>query len=423
MTHSVLRYLCMLLVLPLVLVACASGDAGDTGEPAAGTDETTDESTGTETDGTSSEPAAAPEGEPIQFAAVISQTGAQAVLGELQQAAMEMAVEEVNEAGGVLGRPLEVNFQDAGEEAATGVAATQRALANDPVAILGHQYSFMVFPLVDVVADAQIPFLHGAQTVELAADQEGTPWHFRVRSSDALSARSLVELAVEELGAQAPAIHHGSDPVSVGFREQAARLLEEEGIEAVAVESHDLGDSDMTAQIRSIINADPDVVMVQTFVQESATIARQHEELGLEAPTLYGPAALFAVGFDLIDGELLNGDYMSLDAVPEYSDDPDEQEWVQRFSERYPDLSPNAIASSWYAAVLMLADGIERAGTTDPEPLRDALAETQLTEFNGIPLPGFELNCTNPEQNCFNKRELVQFVDGEPEIVSTYRDN
>lgn len=417
MTNSVFRHLSMMLVLPLVLVACSSSDGGGTAtDPATDTGEATATE---ETEPESTEQAAEPEGEPIQFAAVVSQTGAQAVLGELQQAAMEMAVADINEAGGVLGRPLEVNFEDAGEEASTGVAATQRALTQDPVAVLGHQYSFMVFPLIDIVSDVQLPFLHGAQTLELDSDKEGTDWHFRIRTNDELSAQSLVDLALNELEAERIAIHHGSDPVSTGFREQVVRLLDEEGVEPVAIESHDLGDSDMTAQIRSIVNADPDVVLVQTFVSESATIARQHQELGLEAPTLYGPAALFSVDFGLIEPELVEGDYMSLDAVPEYSDDPDERAWAERFREE-SDLSPSEIASSWYGAVLMLADAIERAGTTDPEPLREALEETELSEFKGIPMPGFELDCDD-RHNCYNKRELVQFVDGEPQIVSTYR--
>lgn len=442
MRSPVTRVLSVLFVLSLLLAACGGSDDGDSAEPEgeAATDETeeaastdddaepeetdtpdeTEETADAEATEDADEPAAGPaDGEPIRFAAVVSQSGANAALGEIQQAAIEMAVADVNEAGGVLGgRPLEPIFEDAGSEAATGVAATQRALGQDPVAVLGHQYSFMVFPLVPVIEDAGIPFIHGAQTVELEPSLEGSEWYFRIRTSDALSADSLVALAVDELGAERPAIHHGTDPVSAGFREQVVEQLAAEGIEPVATESHDLGDSDMTAQIRSIIQADPDVVLVQTFVSESATIARQHQELGLDVPVLYGPAALFAVDFGLIELDLLEGDYMSLDSVPEYSEDPIELEWAERFRSEY-DLPPTEIASSWYAAVLMLADGLERAGTTDPEPLRDALAETQLSEFNGVPVPGFELNCDD-EHNCYNKRELVQIVDGTLRSVSTY---
>ena len=411
-----LRAVASLAALSLVLAACAPDEEEVDTEPVE--EEPDEEPDDVDDDVDEADEAAEPTGDPIEFAAVVDQTGDNAVLGELQEAAIEMAVGDVNEAGGVLGRPLEVIFEDAGDEASTGVAATQRALARDPAAILGHQYSFQVFPLLDVIEDAQVPFLHGAQTLELDLDKDGNEWMFRVRTNDELSARSLVELATEEIGAERPAIHHGTDPVSVGFREQAEALLEEIGMEPVVTESHDLGDTDMTAQIRSIVAEEPDVVFVQTFVSESATIARQHEELGLDAPVLWGPATLFAVDFELIEAELLDGDYMSLDAVPEHSEDPVEVEWAERFRSEY-DLSPNEIASSWYAAVLMLADGIERADTTDPEPLRDALAESDVSEFNGVPLPGFELSC-DERRNCYNKRELVQIVDGQIEPVLTY---
>ena len=408
-----LRAVASLSALALLLAACAPDEEEVDPEPV--DEEPTDDPDDDVDEADEPEEAT---GEPIEFAAVVDQTGDNAVLGELQEAAIEMAVNDVNDAGGVMGRPLEVIFEDAGDEGSTGVAATQRALGRDPVAILGHQYSFQVFPLLDVIEDAQVPFLHGAQTLELDLDQDGNEWMYRVRTNDELSARSLVELASEELGAERPAIHHGTDPVSVGFREQAEGLLAEVGLDPVVVESHDLGDTDMTAQIRSIVAEDPDVVFVQTFVSESATIARQHEELGLDAEVLWGPATLFAVDFGLIEAELLEGNYMSLDAVPEHSDDPVEVEWAERFRSEY-ELSPSEIASSWYGAVLMLADGIERAGTTDPEPLRDALAEADVSEFNGVPLPGFELSC-DERRNCYNKRELVQIVDGQIEPVLTY---
>lgn len=361
-----------------------------------------------------------PDGDPIEFLAVIPQTGDQAIFGELQEPAISMAVEDVNEAGGVMGRPLEVTFEDAGDEGSSAVAATQRGLGRDPVAVLGHQFSFMVFPLVDVVENAEIPFIHGAQTPELDADNEGNEWFFRVRSDDRLMGRSLLNLAVEELEVEAPAIHTGTDPVSTGFQEQITRLLDEEGIEPVATETHDLGDSDMTPQIQSITEADPDSVFVQTFVSESAIIARQHEELGLEVPVMWGPAVLFAAfEFDLIDPELVEGDYVSVDSVPAFSDDPDEQEFAERFEER-SGLVANEIASSWYGAVLYLAHGIEEAGTTDPEPLADALAATQgLDEFKGVPVPGFTFDC-DEQHNCYNKRELIQIRDGEPEPVLTF---
>jgi branched-chain amino acid transport system substrate-binding protein len=424
-----IRLSAMLLALMLVAVAC-NGNGDDTGaapadDPAPPAEDDGEPDPTPEDDETpdgEAEPAAGPaDGEPIPVAVVVSQTGPQAALGELQLDAMEMAVERVNEAGGVLdGRPLELQVEDAGADASSGVAATQRALTRDPVAVLGHQYSFMVFPLIPVIESAEIPMVHGAQTAELVVSEEGIDWFTRIRTNDRLFARSMAQLAIDELDMERPAIFHGTDPVSLGFVEQMERLLEERGVEPVTVEAHDLGDSDLTAQIRSTIAAEPDVVFLQSYVSESALFARQSTELGLDAPVMYGPAALFAAyDFGLLDPALLEGDYVSVDSVPHFSQDADERAWAEEFQERTGN-SANEIASSWYAAVLFLADAIERAGTTDPEPLRDALAGTSnLSEFNGVSLPGFVLDC-DEEHDCYPKRELVQIIDGEPTPVLTY---
>ena len=425
-----LRRLALLLVVGLVAAACANGEVepDDTdgevedAEEAADSDADEEPEIDDDAEEDAEEPADA-DGEPIIVGAAVAQTGDLAAFGLLQQAAMEKAVEDVNEAGGVNGRPMELVIEDTGDEAPTGIAASQRVLARDPVALLGITVSFLANPLVDLIDEAGIPMLHGAQAPTLTPDEEGSEWYFRVRTQDDLTARSVFEAGSERVDFSAPAIIHSNDPVGTGYENSLRRLLEDNDHELVAVESHDLGPTDLTSQIQSVANADADILFVQNFPADSGLLARQMDELGLDIPVVWGASATYAAfDFGLIEPELIAGDIASLDAMPRYDPDEDVQAWAQELEEE-SDLVPNEQSVSFYSAILMLADAIERAGTTDPEPLRDALAETQdLTEWNGIALPGVVFDC-DANQNCLRERHIYEVGDdGVPTRVATYVD-
>ena len=418
-----LRRLALMLVVGLVAAACANGEV-DPDEPDDEVEEAADPDPDDEQDVDDGEEPAEADGEPIVVGAAVAQTGDLAAFGLLQQAAMEKAVEDVNAVGGVNGRPMELVIEDTGEDAPTGISASQRVLAQDPVALLGITVSFLANPLVDLIDEAGIPMLHGAQAPTLTPDDEGSEWYFRVRTQDDLTARSVFEAGMERVDFSAPAIMHSNDPVGTGYEQSLRRLLEENGFELAAVESHDLGPTDLTSQIQSIANSDADILFVQNFPADSALQARQMDELGLDIPVVWGASATYAAyDFDLIDPELLAGDIASLDAMPRFDPDEDVQAWAEALEEE-SDLVPNEQSVSFYSAVLMLADAIERAGTTDPEPLRDALAQTQeLTEWNGIELPGVVFDC-DANQNCLRERHIYEIGDdGVPTRVATYTDD
>lgn len=400
-------------LIGMLLAACSSAQPAT--EAGAEPDETV---------GGSSETAAVTEGEldtdnPIVVAAPIAQSGAVAIYGEWQKPAIDMAVEDINAAGGVLGRPLEVVYEDVGADTAGGAAAVQRALAADPVAIYGMLFSFSVRGAMEVIDEAGIPLLNAAQEYALSATEDGSEWFWRIRAHDQQLAAVMVDW-VQQQGFETIAYQHATDPMNTSTVSQMVAQLEEAGTETLAVEKHNLGDTDFTAQTQNVVQVGPELNVVQSYSQEAATIARQQAELGLDAPTLWGPAMYFAVyDFQMVDPELVEGDYIALESAPAFSDDQVVHDWAERFEAR-SDLAPNEIAQSSYWGMFLLADAIERAGTTKPEALAEALNATKdLSEFNGITIPGGPITCDD-NQNCLHNRVLGQFGSDGLEIVERY---
>jgi branched-chain amino acid transport system substrate-binding protein len=161
------------------------------------------------------------------------------------------------------------------------------------------------------------------------------------------------------------------------FFETSFRKL---GGEIVNKQSYKQGDQDFKGQLSSIKAAEPDVIYIPGYYGDVALIAKQARALGLQQPLLGGD------GWDApelwqLGGDALNGSYISTHYSPD-SPSADIQTFVEEYKQRYQNLLPDAHAALAYDAARLLFDALERAGTTDSGPLREALAQTK--DFKGV---------------------------------------
>ena len=335
-----------------------------------------------------------------------SVTGASPACGLNAQQGAELAVQEINEAGGVLGKQLELYVADDGWVQESAINATNLICSEDVVAQIGPFPSSLVLAVENLVEQAGHPYLFGGTSPSLT--ETGNPWMFRVRASDSIMAELAATYAVETLGCQKIGLFTNSNDFGVGGRTVAEEYLTEKGVEYV-VEVHNTGDTDMTSQILSLISQDVDGVIVWTDDAETALAARQFHDLGLDVPIVGSTAISTAQVNELCQPEWLDNWYSATDFTVT---NPDEmvQDFTAAYQEAY-DAEPEIYAATYYSSVYILADAIERAGSEDPAAIRDALAETDGLETV------FGTMSVDDKGEMNWGGTICQMVDGKPQFI------
>ena len=308
-----------------------------------------------------------------------SLTGGIATFGISTKNGSTMAFDEINTAGGVLGKKIKLLVEDdqsKPEEA--GTVVTKLINQNRVVAILGQVASSHSLAAAPICQANHIPMVSPSST-NPRVTQVGD-YIFRVCFIDPFQGSVMAKFAANTLKVKrvAQLVDVRSD-YSVGlqtfFREQFKQL----GGQIVSEQSFSQGDSDFRAQLTQIKAVNPEAIYVPGYYTEVGTIARQARELGITVPLLGGDGwdspKLWEIG-----GEALNGCYFS----NHYSvDDPSPlvQKFVGDYKARFNEV-PDALAALGYDAAKIIADAMTRAGTTDGPKVRDALAATK--DFSGV---------------------------------------
>jgi branched-chain amino acid transport system substrate-binding protein len=291
-----------------------------------------------------------------------------------------MAADEINQAGGINGRQIDIVIEDdkgSPEEAAqvTGKLIDRYKV----IAIIGAGASGNSLASAPKAQSARVPLIAPSST-NPAVTQVGD-YIFRACFIDAFQGEVMAKFAVNTLKAKRAAIMLDfNSPYSRGLTDFFEFSFAKLGGEIVVKQSYSQGDPDYRGQLSAIKAADPDVIYIPGYYGDVAIIAKQARQLGLTVPLL-GADGWDAPELWDLGGDALNGSYIS----NHYSaDDPSEtiQKFVHSYRQRYGNLTPDAHAALAYDALRFLAEAIARAGTTEGPKLRDALAETK--NFAGV---------------------------------------
>jgi branched-chain amino acid transport system substrate-binding protein len=311
-----------------------------------------------------------------QFASL---TGAIASFGQSSNNGTVLAIQEMNSAGGVLGKQIELITEDDRSTAGEPANVVRKLIHRDNVvAVLGQVASSMSLEAAPVCQSAGIPMITPASTNPEVTEKGD--FIFRICFIDPFQGKVMAKFSKENLGAAKAAILTDvRQDYSVGLSTFFKQTFEELGGEIVAEQSFSSGDTDFKAQLTTIRAAQPDVIFVPAYYTEAALIALQARELGIQQPLAGGDGwdspKLFEIG-----GDAVNGCYFSNHYTQE---DPSEavQTFIRKYQEAYGSV-PDAMAALGYDSVYVLVDAMNRAGSTEPEALRDAIAAT--SGFQGV---------------------------------------
>lgn len=323
----------------------------------------------------------AKEPEVIKIGVVTPLTGDVATFGQSTKKAVEMAAEELNEAGGVLGKKVELVIEDDRNDPKETANVVRKLIDQDKVvAIIGSLTSKCTLAGMPIANAKKVPMVTNASTnpkVTLTG-----PFAFRVCFIDDFQGQVMAKFAYEDLGARKAAVIYdiGND-YTKGLAEFFVKSFKELGGEIVAEETYQQTDNDFNAQLTSIKAKNPDVIFLPDYYQKVSLIAKQARGLGITATFLGGDGwdspELVKLGGEAVEGGYFSNHYSQQDP------DPKTQEFIKKFEEKYGE-KPDALAALGYDAFYFLIEGIKKAGKIDPVAIRDGLEQVGKEGFSGV---------------------------------------
>lgn len=309
-----------------------------------------------------------------------SLTGDGASFGQSSREGAELALDEVNKAGGLLGgRQLKLLAEDDQSKPEEASSAVTKLVTQDKVvAVIGEVASRRTLAAAPVAQRYQVPMISPASTNERVTAVGD--YIFRVCFIDPFQGEVLAKFAYNDLKARKVAILKDiQQDYSVGLTESVLTTFRKLGGTVSDPVSYSSGDSDFRAVLTQIRSQKPDAIFATGYYSEAAIIVRQARELGMTMPILGGDGW---VGEPLKNGrEALKNTFIS-DHYSGDNPDPVVQTFVKAYRAKF-NREPDSIAALGYDSIKVLADGITRAQSTDGPKLRDALATANVAGVTG----------------------------------------
>ncbi|RAV01431.1 ABC transporter substrate-binding protein [Paenibacillus sp. YN15] len=318
----------------------------------------------------------------IKIGANFEMTGGQASFGNSSMKGLKLAVNEINAAGGVLGKQLELIQADNASKSEEATRAAQKLISNDKVvALIGPVTSTNTLGAVPVAQEKKVPLITTSATNPKVTVDERTnkvnEYVFRVCFIDPFQGKVAADFASKELKAKNAAIYlDSSSDYSKGLQKFFKETFTKNGGTIVAEESYQQKDTDFKAVLTRIKEKNPEFIYVPGYYEEVGKIVKQARELGIKAPIMGGdgwdsPQLLEIAGKDALNNTYLSNHYAADDSSAEI------KKFVEAFKKENNNETPDSLAALGYDAVNMLVDAIKRANSTDPQKITDALAQTK----------------------------------------------
>ncbi len=316
----------------------------------------------------------------IKVGEFASLTGKEATFGVSSHEGTLLGVEELNAAGGVLGRKLDLLTEDDLSKAGEPATVVNKLISRDNVvAILGEVASSRSLEAAPICQQSQIPMISPSSTNPKVT--ETGDYIFRVCFIDPFQGTVMADFATKTLHAKKVAIF---TDVKSDYSKGLAKFFKEKflanGGQIVTELDFNGGDKDFKGQLTAIKAAEPDAVFVPGYYTDVALICIQAKQLSLTAPLFGGDGwesdELVKIGQDAVEGN-----YFSTHYAPDLATEKS-RSFVAAYQKRFGGKTPDAMSALGYDSVMILADAIKRAGATDGPKVRDALAATR--DFDGV---------------------------------------
>lgn len=352
-------------------------------------------------------------GDTIKVGVFADLSGTTASFGQSTKNGIELAVDEINSAGGVLGKKIQLVVEDDQGRPEQAKTVVSKLVNQDKVqAVLGEVASTNSLAAAPVAQEGKIPMISPSSTNPKVT--EVGDYIFRVCFIDPFQGAVMAKYAAKNLNAKTAAIFGDvQSDYSKGLSEVFKKEFAKSGGKIVSEQSYAQTDPDFKGQLTAIRATNPDVIYIPGYYGQVGIIAKQARELGMNMPLLGGDGwdspDLWKLGGDALKNSYISNHYSADNPAPQI------QNFVKAYQAKFG-AKPDSLAALAYDSAKVLADALKRAGSTDHQKLRDAIAQT--SNFDGVtgkitinaernavkPAVVLELD---PSKNGFNYKETI----------------
>lgn len=335
-------------------------------------------------------------------------TGNKALVGQNFKHGVELAISDINASGGVLGKPLEVVFEDdQGDNANGAINAVNKLMQVDKVPLMiGPHYSVTQMATQGTYCNGDIVSVTGATGVSVT--NSGCKFVIRTRSDDNVQAHALIAYTQKELKAgEKTGVLYVNDDFGKSGQARLVAQMAALGLKPATVEGYNPGEKDFSALLAKLNGASANLVFLWAPDTDAAMIVRQAKQFGL--PIKFAGSVLSEDAFLKLAGRSAEGALSASFFVPT---DPSEK--VQSFNKKYEGrfkMEPDVWSATYYDATILAAKAINEAGSADPKKIRDAFSKVT---YSGL-LADYKCDEAG---NCNHQINIVEIKDGKPVVLT-----
>ncbi len=352
----------------------------------------------------------------IKIGAIGEMTGGNASYGTSMMRGFNLAVKEINAAGGIDGKKITIVEADTKSEPAEAANAMSKLINQDKVSFVSGIFtSSSAIAACNISETAKVPYLAVGATnpaVTVAKDGSTKPNTFRVCFIDPFQGTVGANFVTNELKAKTAAIYiDNSSDYSKGLADFFKKSFVANGGSIVAEEAYLQKDTDFKAVLTKIKATNPELIYVPGYYEEVGKIIKQARELGITVPIVGGDGWDSPKLPEIAGAEALNNTFFTNHYSPD-SDSAESKAFVAAFEKEY-NQKPDAPAVLGYDALKLMVDAIKRAGAADPAKVSKALAETK--SFNAVT----GALALNDKHDAVKSVTIIKFQDGKQAYCST----
>jgi branched-chain amino acid transport system substrate-binding protein len=315
-------------------------------------------------------------------------TGPAAYDGQSVINGARLAESEINAAGGVLGKKIELVLQDGKNDPAESLNAAEKLLGRDQVkALIGAWGSSSTLAIMPLVQRYEVPLIVETSTAEKITEA-GNPWVFRISSNSKIDADTLQPYLVKNLGLKKVAFMAANNDFGRAVVNNWTRVLTPQGATIVATEYHKPGETNFAPTLTKLKNSGADSIVITSDVTTLSNIVKQSYEQGLKGlnrvATSGNPAEAIMqlTGKDAAEGLLVQNYWLPYAPPPGQEDAS--AKFLAAYKQRYPDRIADKYSTSGYDAVKLAVAAMKAANSAEPAKIRDALKTIKLPALQGM---------------------------------------
>lgn len=325
------------------------------------------------------------DGDTIKIGTILPLSGASAKLGENSKKAIDMAVEEINEAGGIKsldGKKLEIVYADSQGDPPTGVSEAERLLSDPNIVMLNGAWQSGVTLPASEVAERNGKIWVAPVPSETSITERGFKYVFRLADTSNMRVNAQIEF-LKEMNEKDPikniAVLYENTAWGTGVADIWKKELPANGFNVVLAEGYDANAADLTPVVTKVKNSKPDAILMVSYLKDATLLTNAIVQQKVQAKAIIGTSGGFA------DAEYIKNvgknaiNFFDIAAWEADVNRPFSSDVNKKFKEKYGhDMNGEMVKE--YVAIYTIADVLERAGSTDSEKLREAFASTSIKE-------------------------------------------